>query len=234
VSLEESGMVARARLTPYVLLGVLTLGTGLGIGVGMSEAPASSGRSLTSPPPIIGPTQPTLPPTLPPPPITVPPSTTTTIPYLAASARCETSRLQLGVGPYVSEKTQQRSVMLTLTNQGPDSCYLFGFPGISMYDADGNPLPLVDYLGGDQMVTSSPPQRVGLAVGGTAFVLLNRNECGISPEDRATSVQVIPPDDTSGLMIAVTTIIATCPQGSSNTLDISPVEPSFELASHSP
>ena len=33
-------MKARARLTPYVLLGVLTLGTGLGIGLGLSEAPS--------------------------------------------------------------------------------------------------------------------------------------------------------------------------------------------------
>jgi hypothetical protein len=30
------------RLTPYVLLGVLTLGTGLGIGLGLSEAPTST------------------------------------------------------------------------------------------------------------------------------------------------------------------------------------------------
>jgi hypothetical protein len=29
----------RERLTPYILLGVLTLGTGLGIGLGLSEAP---------------------------------------------------------------------------------------------------------------------------------------------------------------------------------------------------
>jgi hypothetical protein len=33
---------ARARLTPYVLLGVLTLGTGLGIGLGLSEASTSA------------------------------------------------------------------------------------------------------------------------------------------------------------------------------------------------
>ena len=39
-------MKARARLTPYVLLGVLTLGTGLGIGLGLSEAPTS--RPFTS------------------------------------------------------------------------------------------------------------------------------------------------------------------------------------------
>ena len=32
-------MRLRERLTPYMLLGVLTLGTGLGIGLGLSEAP---------------------------------------------------------------------------------------------------------------------------------------------------------------------------------------------------
>ena len=34
-------MNLRARLTPYVLLGVLLLGTGLGIGLGLSEAPVT-------------------------------------------------------------------------------------------------------------------------------------------------------------------------------------------------
>ena len=34
-------MNARARLTPYALLGVLTLGTGLGFGLGLSEAPSA-------------------------------------------------------------------------------------------------------------------------------------------------------------------------------------------------
>ncbi len=34
-------MRLRARLTPYILLGVLTLGTGLGIGLGLSEAPVA-------------------------------------------------------------------------------------------------------------------------------------------------------------------------------------------------
>ena len=32
-------MRLRERLTPYMLLSVLTLGTGLGIGLGLSEAP---------------------------------------------------------------------------------------------------------------------------------------------------------------------------------------------------
>src|ERR1700722_1951877 len=35
-------MMARARLTSYVLLIVLTLGSGLGIGLGLSEAPSNS------------------------------------------------------------------------------------------------------------------------------------------------------------------------------------------------
>ena len=35
-------MRLRQRLVPYLLLGVLTLGTGLGIGLGLSEAPTSA------------------------------------------------------------------------------------------------------------------------------------------------------------------------------------------------
>jgi hypothetical protein len=44
-------MNLRARLVPYLLLGVLTLGAGLGIGLGLSEAPVSSPfRSATQTP----------------------------------------------------------------------------------------------------------------------------------------------------------------------------------------
>ena len=67
-------MKARARLTPYVLLGVLTLGTGLGIGLGLSEAPS---RAFVMPLPrgIVRNTSPTLPMA----------TTTTTVPPSAAS-----------------------------------------------------------------------------------------------------------------------------------------------------
>ena len=37
------------RLTPYVLLGVLVLGTGLGAGLGLSEAPVSNAASRPPP-----------------------------------------------------------------------------------------------------------------------------------------------------------------------------------------
>jgi hypothetical protein len=38
-------MNLRARLVPYLLLGILTLGTGLGIWLGLSEAPAATEQS---------------------------------------------------------------------------------------------------------------------------------------------------------------------------------------------
>ena len=38
-------MKLRERLTPYLLLGVITLGTGLGIGLGLSEAPGASANT---------------------------------------------------------------------------------------------------------------------------------------------------------------------------------------------
>lgn len=38
----------RARATPYLLLGVLTLGTGLGIGLGLSEAPTTRSMNVAA------------------------------------------------------------------------------------------------------------------------------------------------------------------------------------------
>jgi hypothetical protein len=43
----------RARLVPYLLLGLLALGTGLGIGLGLSEAPSHSAPSIVVTPKLI-------------------------------------------------------------------------------------------------------------------------------------------------------------------------------------
>jgi hypothetical protein len=105
---------------------------------------------------------------------------------------------------------------------------MYGYPGISLYDNQGHLLPLNYYWGGDQMVTASPPERVGLAVGGTAYVMLNKNACEYGPEDVAATLQLVPPDDTSALGLAVATPIAACEPGEASTLAISPVEPSVQ------
>jgi hypothetical protein len=41
------------RLVPHVLLGILTLGTGLAIGLGLSEGPVTHSASAAAPPVVI-------------------------------------------------------------------------------------------------------------------------------------------------------------------------------------
>ncbi len=122
--------------------------------------------------------------------------------------------------------------MLTVTNVGHVACYLFGYPGISLYDAQGVLLPLSYAWRGDQMVTTSPPRQVNLAVGATGFVLINKNVCvGSSVADAAT-LRFIPPDDTGALVFDNPPGgLASCEPGDVGmTLDISPIEPTETAA----
>jgi hypothetical protein len=151
---------------------------------------------------------------------------------VVASIRCQPSDLSLGVGQEVSEKTEQHSALLTETNIGPVACYLFGYPGISLYDAQGALLQLSYVWQGDQMVTSSPPQQVNLAVGATGYVLINKNVCVESQVAVAATLRFIPPDDTAPLALENPPGgLTSCEPGDiGNTLDISPVEPTQNAA----
>jgi len=155
------------------------------------------------------------------------PTTTTTTSHVAASIRCQPSDLRLAVGQQVSEKTEQHSALLTVTNVGSVACYLFGYPGISLYDVQGVLLPLSYESQGDQMVTSSPPQQVNLAVGAAGYVLINKMVCGGPEVAVAATLGFIPPDDTASLALENPPGgLTSCePRDIGNTLDISPVEP---------
>jgi len=132
----------------------------------------------------------------------------------------------------VSPQTGQHPILLTLTNKGSTACFLFGYPGISLYDAQGQLLPLTYQWGGDQEVTSAPPSRVGLAPGGTAYVLINKYRCDLGEVESATTHTLIPPDDTSALTLNMrdaSVSESTCVPGADGvTLAISPVEPSIQ------
>jgi hypothetical protein len=149
-----------------------------------------------------------------------------------ASIRCQPSDLRLAVGSPVSEKTQQDSALLTLTNIGTLPCHLFGYPGISRYDAQGALLPLSYRWQGDQMVTSAPPQPVILRADATGYVLVNKNECTLSQVALPTTLRLFPPDDDTSLVLDDAPSLAMCGPGDEgdNTLDISPVEATVSAA----
>ena len=160
------------------------------------------------------------------------PTTTTPAPRVAASVKCQPSDLRLAVGPQVSEKTEQHSALLTVTNVGPGACFLFGFPGISLYDASGHLLPLSYEWHGDQMITSSAPERVDLAAGGEGFVLINKNVCVGPQAAAAATLHFIPPDSTESLALENPPggLTACEPGDVGNTFDVSPIEPTESAA----
>ncbi len=117
-------------------------------------------------------------------------------------------------------------MLLTLTNAGSGACYLFGYPGISLYDAADHLLPLSYEWHGDQMVTGSAPQRVAVAPGVEAFVLINKYRCDLGDKATAVTLRLIPPDDTTSMTLSVQSDLGYCGPGDpGSTLEISPVEP---------
>jgi Protein of unknown function (DUF4232) len=205
------------------LLAVLVLGVTVGLGLGVSEAPTSQ-RSTTASG--IGVT---VAPTTTAPGLT-PPTTTPAPPNGVASVRCEPDQLQLAEAALQpSPETQQHPLLLTLTNVGSSACSLDGYPGISLFDGRGDLLPLDYRWGGDQEVTAAPPQRVGLPSGGVAYVLLNKSSCVLGDLSDATTVALIPPDDTTTMTLSLRGgALGSCGDApaSAGTLSISPVEPS--------
>lgn len=159
---------------------------------------------------------------------TAPSVTSTPAPPVPASTRCQTSDLKLSIGPPFSEKTEQHSVLLTISNGGAVPCYLYGYPGVTLYDATGQLLPLSYQRRGDQEVTSGVPRRVDLAVGADGYVLINKNACVGQQAALASTLRLIPPDDTTSTTLTLTsgglTSCATANDPGS-VLDISPVEP---------
>lgn len=115
-----------------------------------------------------------------------------------------------------------------LTDVGSDACYMFGYPGVTLYDVDNHALPLSYQWHGDQMVTGAAPQRVGIAPRGAAFVLINKYRCDLGDKATAVTLRLIPPDDTTSMTLDIQGLIdlSYCGPGDpGSTLEISPVEP---------
>jgi len=133
-------------------------------------------------------------------------------------------------GPEPAAVTTDRSAPppFSAHDAGSDPCYLFGYPEISLYDAQGRLLPLDYHWGGDQEVTSAPPERVDLAPGGAAYVLINKYRCDLGTLDGAKTLQLIPLGDTSPLILDMQGLMGEdycVPGADGSTLSISPVEP---------
>jgi hypothetical protein len=154
-------------------------------------------------------------------------STTTTRP----SARCRTPELA-PAGPTGSNgATGHQITYFQLKNASQRSCQLLGYPGVTLADGAGSPIPTKDQRGGGFIIGVDPPRAVQLAPGGTAAFGLETHSC-VAGDDRpgtmSASIQVIPPDETDHLTIPAQ--LALCQD---QTLIVSPIRATpDEIARH--
>ena len=111
-----------------------------------------------------------------------------------AVARCGLDRMRVTIGPLVSEKTEQHTATVLLTNTGVAACVLDGYPTIALFDAADRRIPFAYTHGGDQMITAAHPARVTIKVGHSAVFAFNKNDSLCRTTRRARTLRVTLPD----------------------------------------
>lgn len=89
--------------------------------------------------------------------------------------------------------TGEHAVLYTLTNRGPVTCMVHGYPQAVLYDANGGVLPFHYATGGGAYVTSSKPVTVVLAHGASAYVLVAKYRCDLGIARNATAIRLTLP-----------------------------------------
>jgi hypothetical protein len=118
-----------------------------------------------------------------------------------APTRCHTADLAGSLRPG-SPGAGQRYAVLVLTNLSSQTCWVYGYVGMQLFDGAGHPLPT------NVIRDPATPATITLQPGDTAFALLHWgaiNGVGDSPTAQCqpdpASVQVTPPDETTQLVI---------------------------------
>ncbi len=157
----------------------------------------------------------------------------TSAPATSASAThpyCRGGQLRVGLGPLVSEATQQNTVILDFRNASAVTCDLRGYPGIALSDRVGAVLPFGYHDGGDQMLTSRAPTLVVLAPGAVAYAGVNKNTCVMYASRSAVGGEVTPPGGSQPLAFELPhyRILGYCRAGDpGHVVDVTPVEPTM-------
>jgi Protein of unknown function (DUF4232) len=115
------------------------------------------------------------------------------VPY---GVTCQPTALQLGLGQRLSQATSQLTLLFTLTNVSAAGCDLRGYPGVTLLNAGGRPMPFRLHWGTtDQMLTKTPPVLVPLAPGAVAYFAVSKWLCYARSYSAGRYIQVIPPND---------------------------------------
>ena len=110
-----------------------------------------------------------------------------------AVPRCAARALVLRPGRFVVPMTGEHAVMYALTNRGPVTCTVSGYPEVVLYDAGGAALPFRYARGGGAYVTSRRPVTVVLARGTSAYVLVAKYRCDLGDARNAAAIRLALP-----------------------------------------
>jgi Protein of unknown function (DUF4232) len=105
-------------------------------------------------------------------------------------APCAARALVLRHGTAVVPMTGEHAVMYRLTNRGPVSCTVRGYPRVVLYDAKGRALPFRYADGGGAYVTVKKPVTVVLKPGASAYVLVAKYRCDLGIVRNATTIRL--------------------------------------------
>jgi hypothetical protein len=111
----------------------------------------------------------------------------------AGVPRCPARALILRPGRFVVPMTGEHAVMYALTNRGPVTCTVSGYPKVVLYDAGGAALPFRYVEGGGAYVTSRKPVTVVIARGASAYVLVAKYRCDLGIVRDAAAIRLTLP-----------------------------------------
>lgn len=122
--------------------------------------------------------------------------------------------LGLSSGTLWSEKTGQHTATFVLTNRSQRVCVLDGYPHVQLLDQRHRLLRFRHSHAGDQMITSRPPQRIGVRPGGRVFFALNKYRCDIKSTAIARFIRVQLPGQAKWLSLRLPAypLLDYCPQ----------------------
>ena len=139
---------------------------------------------------------------------------------------CPPSHLKVGIGPLVGGATGQRAMSIALTNSGPGTCMLYGYPLVRLVTAAGATLHF-SYVTQSQYIKKTAPRRVLLGVGAIAYVEMVQYRCDLGVLQNPSHVQLVLPGAGPGTVLTVPGGLSYCkggPTDSGNTIAVTPVE----------
>jgi hypothetical protein len=148
---------------------------------------------------------------------------------------CLSNDLTARRGPQISPATGEAALVVDLTNAGPGSCVLDGYPRVFLLAREGNELSLAQ-VNHSQFITAAAPRPLTLAPGATAYVAVAKYRCDLGDLQVASRVRLMLPGSgpSTALTISLsdsTASLSSCNGGSDdpgNVVAVSPFEPSLD------